>query len=238
MFFSRFRKSVLKRLARLRYPDGHHLAYRDKAIWLLNHYNFVDRQLGTFGGFERAQMDYFFSIKAMPADAFLDIGANFGLYTVNAAVRGVAREIIAFEPDHRNAAQLAANLYLNNLTDRVVIRPEAVSDQAGTIGLFLQPSFSTGMSRIAQAGEDHLNVKSIKIDDEISWRGKTLLIKIDIEGHELAALNGMAELLRHNDCALQIEVFDNNKPAVDSYMAAVGYRCVHQIESDHYYLKE
>jgi hypothetical protein len=64
-----------------------------------------------------------------------------------------------------------------------------------------------------------------------------LFFKIDVEGHELAALRGAESLLRSNDCFLQIEAWPENAAALKAYMENLGYRCLDVIEEDYYFAK-
>lgn len=231
----RLRKSILKRWAQIVHPSGHFLHRHDNILWLLNHHNYVDRHLGVFGGYETEQVEHLFNLSQKTADVFLDIGSNFGLYAVTAAVRGVSRKILAFEPDPRNAAQLAANLYLNLLTSAVSVRQAAVSDRSGTVHLALHHDRSTGKSRVAQADRAAIEVPCIALDSEFAWKDQHVMVKIDIEGHELLALRGMSNILRNNNCVMQIEIFSENQQGVERFLKKNGYRCSGKIGFDYYF---
>lgn len=238
MSLKRIRKSILKRAASFIYPNGYYISKRNNLLWLLNHNNFVDRQFDVFGDFESLQIKYLFSAHDGIADTFLDIGSNFGLYTLNAAALGIAKEFIAFEPDPRNVAQLNGNLYLNGMAQFVTVHPKAVSERSGQVGMVLHPSVSTGTTRVAQAGDSSVEVPCVSLDDEFRWLNRNIIMKIDIEGHEISALRGMTDLLTNNQCILQVEVFEENRLSVNSFMNFVGYCLFNQIESDFYYRKK
>lgn len=211
---------------------------RDGLLWLANRKNFVDRNYGIFGNFEEDQRAHLFRCDEAPFDAFLDVGANFGLYALIGAAKGVAREIHAFEPDPRNRAQMQANLFLNGMLDAVKVHPEAVSSSSGVVTLSLHPSTSTGTSRIVSEGAEGISVPTTALDGQFQWSGKRLAIKIDIEGHELAALKGMGRILRDNDCWLQIESFDQNRTTVHDEMHRCGYGLAFKIGQDLYYARQ
>lgn len=231
----RWRKSILKRWAALVWNHDFQVIERDGLLWLANRKNFVDRNYGIFGDFEGDQRAHFFQSDEEPFDALLDVGANFGLYSILGAAKGVARETHAFEPDPRNRAQMQANLLLNGLLDVVQVHPQAVSAEDGTVMLSLHPATSTGTSRIVPEAADGISVSTVALDGQFPWSGKKLAIKIDIEGHELEALKGMRRLLRENDCWLQIESFDHNRPAVHEEMHRLGYGLAYKIDNDLYY---
>jgi hypothetical protein len=76
----------------------------------------------------------------------------------------------------------------------------------------------------------------------LQFHGKAIAIKIDVEGHELAVLKGMRELLLNNDCGLMMEVWGHvpeNCRAVNELMSELGYtRAAKDIEPDtHFYVK-
>lgn len=234
----RWRKSILKRWAALTWKHDFQVIERDGLLWLANRKNFVDRNYGIFGDFEAAQRTRFFQSDEAPFDVLIDVGANFGLYAILGAAKGVAQEIHAFEPDPRNRAQMQANLLLNGLLNAVRVHSEAVSSEPGVVTLSLHPSTSTGTSRIVSGGSEGISIPKVALDDQFQWSGKRLAIKIDIEGHELAALKGMGRLLRDNDCWLQIESFDENRTAVHDEMHRCGYGLAFKIGEDLYYARQ
>src|SRR3989338_4899915 len=63
-------------------------------------------------------------------DVLYDIGANVGIYSVYAAVRGL--KVFAFEPESQNYAVLNRNIYLNKIQDRVIAYNVAISDGKDT----------------------------------------------------------------------------------------------------------
>lgn len=235
--FKRLRKSVLKRWAALTWRHNFRVVERENVLWLLDHRNFVDRQLGVFGRFEPEQRTYLFSLMGARADVFLDIGANFGLYTLQAAYLNVAARICAFEPDPRNRAQLFANLYLNRVTERVEVYQHALSDTDGVVSMHLHPETTTGTSRVSPSEGNGTNVSCARLDTLMDIQGLRVLVKMDIEGHELHALQGMTSLLTRNSCVLQIEVFERNRAAVADFMTAHGYEEINRIGEDSYYVR-
>ncbi|MDR5655108.1 FkbM family methyltransferase [Ruixingdingia sedimenti] len=205
--------------------------------WLLDRRNRVDRKI-ICGGYEEDQVDYLLAQAGPNLDYFLDIGANLGLYTLQVAAEQRARHVWAFEPDPRNYAQLLANLYLNGLTTRVQTYRCAASDAAGTAPFAIYPTGSTGQSRIAAGTEGidkAIQVECTSIDTLLSCSGKTVAIKIDVEGHERAVLKGATALLQNNSCVLQIEAWPDRVAALIEMMASMGFVHIKTIHEDHYF---
>lgn len=192
---------------------------------LLDPRNYIDREIVLKGGYEADAIAAFVA-EAKGCEAFLDIGANIGLYSI-AVARGAGIEVIAFEPDPRNLAQMHANLFLNALEARVRVRGEAVGAAASQGTLYAQrdgKDFSTALSGMAERvpGSVEIAVPVVALDGLFPWQGRRLAIKMDIEGYELQALQGMTALLRSNRVYLQIEIAPRNLDQARALLTSCG----------------
>lgn len=127
-----------------------------------------------------------------PGDAFLDLGANVGYFTlVGAALVGREGRVLSFEPAPANAAALRRNVELNRL-DTVEVIEAAVSDRRGSASFDLGDDDQSG-----RLGSGTQTVRTVTVDDELARTGLTpALVKIDVEGAEEAAVRGMLATLR------------------------------------------
>ena len=226
--------TVRKRIAAVTWPGGFKIVRRHGVLLLLNYRNYVDRELLFYGRYERDQIDRLTSaMRRHGCDLFLDVGANIGLYSLIVATRRLAGEVIAFEPDARSVHALRANLLINDIADTVEVRPIALSDRDGTARFAPDPGTSSCRSSVSANGT--ISVQCAKLDTLLSVAGKRLFFKIDIEGHELSALDGMRHVLERNRCFVQVESFDANAPALEELMRTLGYRRHGQLGHDHYY---
>lgn len=122
---------------------------------------------------------------------FADIGASTGWFSVFFASLG--REVVAFEPNPLPAARLMANAALNGVS--VELHGAAVSDRVGEAVLHHNPhlALTSGASLEPdvrpQANIGRLTVPTVTVDSAIGSR-KVALMKVDVEGHELAVLHG------------------------------------------------
>jgi FkbM family methyltransferase len=129
-----------------------------------------------------------------PGDHFLDVGANIGSFTILAAGATGARTS-AVEPIPETFSHLQRNITLNELTDRVRAHRIGLSDKSSTLRF---SSKLDVMNHVLADGEQEHGLEvPVMPMDELVGRDVPTLIKIDVEGHELAVLRGAAETLRH-----------------------------------------
>lgn len=131
------------------------------------------------GLFERAVAEYFKSM-ARAAKIGYDIGANDGYYTLAMCKSGISL-VYSFEPEIELSERLSSTLELNGFQDRVTLLREWVGDGAGA----------------TRCIDELLEENMLHPPD---------LLKMDIDGGELAALRGMQETLRLHAPDLIIEV--------------------------------
>ena len=124
-------------------------------------------------------------------DVFLDVGANVGSYAVLASGVCHARTI-AFEPDPITAAALRRNVAINDLDELVTVYEAAVGNVESMV------PFTVGLdtvNKVAQPGETGTRiVRQCRLDD-VASADNPIMVKIDIEGYEEAALDGAHVLL-------------------------------------------
>ncbi|HYT66986.1 MAG TPA: FkbM family methyltransferase [Vicinamibacterales bacterium] len=147
----------------------------------------------------------------------LDIGANVGSYTLLfASWAGESGRVFAFEPASASRAGLIRHVDVNGLSRRVVVRSEAISDRSG-IASFTDAG-THGDNRIVTGEATHAcSVPSLSIDDFCEDAHISPdVIKIDIEGTELAALRGARRTIaaRRGDLALFVELHPAVWPAL------------------------
>lgn len=125
-------------------------------------------------------------------DLFADIGANVGSYTVLAG-GAVGADVLSVEPLPATFERLSANIRINGLEQRVEAHCCGLSDRAGKI------TFTVGldtMNRVALPGENlpTCEVPVMTLDDLCGDR-RPVVLKIDVEGHEVPVLNGANKVL-------------------------------------------
>jgi FkbM family methyltransferase len=132
---------------------------------------------------------------------FLEIGANFGVYSLPAVARHGFASAIAYEPDPNSFALLSRNIARNGLHSRVRAHNAALSDAPGELTLELG-RFNAGDNRVVeqQSGADNrVTVPARTVDDEVAAGNIPLdelgLVWLDVQGHEREVLAGARSLL-------------------------------------------
>jgi FkbM family methyltransferase len=165
-----------------------------------------------FTGMYEPPVTRVFQHYARKGAAVVDVGANWGYFTlVAASAVGSTGSVAAFEPDPRQFAALSRNLALNGF-GYVTARQAAVSDAAGRVTLrgYTDRDENRGISRIGAAAdapaERQFDVETVALDDRID-RAPIDLVKIDVEGAEDLVLEGMRRgLAAHRYRALILEL--------------------------------
>ncbi len=128
-----------------------------------------------------------------PGGVHVDIGANIGITAFRAArCVGPSGKVIAFEPDPTNAALFLRGVAANGFGN-VTLFPLALSDRRE---VFAMQGGSNGY--LVPAAQTDIAIQAIPGDDLLAAEPRIDLVKIDIEGHEPAALRGLTQTLaRH-----------------------------------------
>lgn len=167
----------------------------------------------------------------------IDCGANVGVHTIEwaQAMHGWG-EVIAFEAQERIFYALAGNVTLNNCFNARVVWA-AVGAENGEI-LVPSPDYFTPASfgsleirkrantefigqDIDYSGNSGVKTKLVRIDDLDLKRLD--LIKIDIEGMELEALQGAEQVVDQFKPQMIIEKIKANEEALRAYLTRHGY---------------
>jgi FkbM family methyltransferase len=131
-----------------------------------------------------------------------DVGANVGMFSFAAAALGA--QVVAVEADIWLASLIQRSVMLNELP--VTVLPAAASDRAGVCRLYLSDDGRSSNSlRGTGPGQ---TVISVTLDSLLNDFAAPDVLKIDVEGMELAVLRGATRLLRTRP-RIFCEVSDN-----------------------------
>jgi len=156
----------------------------------------------------RSKFSYEFEIKYINrfvdnSKNAVDIGANRGIYTYY--LSKLVPHVYAYEPNPELADYLRKTVHKN-----VSVHEIALSNKGGE-GFFEIPTVkgyeTPGLGRLTSNQESDFRtfrVKLKKLDDEVL--DNIGFIKIDVEGHEVAVIEGGVNLINRNHPNMQIEI--------------------------------
>lgn len=162
-------------------------------------------------------------LRNLPRDgAFLDVGANLGIFSIGIARARPDVVVHAIEPNPRTAALLRRSVAWNRFGDRVSIHEVALSDVEGELSFYDNPD-NAGDSHLLGAGEEvsdgaHLVRVPVRALDRfeeflaaVRAGGRRIAcMKMDIQGPEVLALRGMRAFLREHRPAIIVEATDDS----------------------------
>jgi FkbM family methyltransferase len=210
---------------KLRYDDPED---QYAALTLLNLGEYEAEELEALARFSAAQA-------GTGAFTFLDVGANFGWYALNLALRFPAATVHAFEPVAATFRSLERNLAANALAN-VHLHQLGLLDQAGRATFFCDPRIS-GRASVRNLAEDPAALPMpcpvTRLDDFVAAHGVAPdVIKVDVEGAELMVFQGgLATLTRHRPLIMAemlrkwARKFAYHPNDILALMAGLGYRC-------------
>lgn len=140
-------------------------------------------------------LDEEYALPGIDPETILDLGANIGLASAWFRAHYPAARIVAVEPDPETFAKLERNLGTDHAVTLVRV---AVGRESGEVDLFRPAGYSVASS-VSEAHADaglSARVRVCTIDELCSQHGlgQLDLLKLDVEGAELDAIDGFARL--------------------------------------------
>lgn len=159
-----------------------------------------------------------------PGSTVVDLGAHIGTHTnCFAQLVGPSGKVHAFEPQLKIFIELVGNMYLNHRYN-VVVHRAAVGNQTGWIEMNPPCPGNEGSVPVGSGGGaaplvklDELNLVNVSV------------IKIDVQGMEMEALEGASDTIRRNRPVLAVELEgdrndrDNRIKTITSWGYSVTY---------------
>lgn len=166
-----------------------------------------------------------------PGGRVLDLGAHIGTFAVTAATWGY--EVLAVEASPYNATLLQHNIEANALTQRAQVARTAVGDHVGSTEFIAAGPY--GAVANSHLTDPTITVPMTTVTKLLAEKGwaQVDLIKLDVEGSEVAVLRAMADRLKQPDAppilvesnGRTLHFFDETPQSLLQQLESYGYRC-------------
>ena len=171
-----------------------------------------------------------------PNPVVIDVGANFGIYSVLIASSSGDCQVHAFEPVPQTVALLQSNADRNGVSGRIIINNMAVGSEPGN--MLITTDRYAGNYLLAHNNYDGnvREVSVIRLDDYVAQKGLQRIdfIKCDVEGAELLVMKGAGHVLANMRPTVMLEIadewtrrFDYSADDLMAHMSEAGYECKH-----------
>jgi FkbM family methyltransferase len=162
-----------------------------------------------------------------PDSVFIDVGANYGLYTLSAAMLSSRGHVWAYEPAGATAECLARSIAENRFDNVTLIR-QAVSDRTGEG--WLRDMGAPELNALGAAGgAEHgeaITLTTLDAQRDLhDWR-RADIVKIDVEGHEANVVAGGGAFFASCSPLVMCEIRANDRIELDAIrrLTGLGYR--------------
>lgn len=189
----------------------------------------IGGSIGMFGVYDLATTEVLWRL-VQPGNFVLDIGANIGYMTGLCSHRaGNDGQVWAFEPNKLLFERLKGNI--SQMTFKNVrFFDFGLSDVEGSAKLVIPHSYqkNAGVAYISSGNDiseqETIEIKLKQLDSLIAATEIVDVMKIDVEGHELAVFNGAKKLIETKRIRnIIFEDLQGYPSAVTSFLSANGY---------------
>ncbi len=167
---------------------------------------------------------------------FIDVGANYGFYSLLGALWNPRLKVVAFEPVPQIYQRLRQNVAANQLEDRIVCENLALADRSGKATFFLPCAEGKDLDSAgtlvadgwqATKNSPRMQVETVRFDDyEKRCPMPVDLIKINVEDFEADVLAGMHEVIQRDRPFIVCEVLPraHRNQRTQEIVAALQYQ--------------
>lgn len=181
-------------------------------------------------GFWEIWLTQFLAGYLKPGMTVIDVGANFGYYTLLFAdAVGATGRVIAVEPNLEAVSLLRETISLNGYSGRTQIVPGAVGAAPGTALLYAPDGEPKNASLVNYAdlpGGRTIEVSVQTLDQVALEYPKVDLVKIDAEGSEVAVVAGMQQIIARDHPTIVLEYnalrYSDPRGFLDTLLASYG----------------
>lgn len=179
---------------------------------------YIDRHIFIYGAYESRFLEIIQRVFGGANAVMLDVGANIGNHAI--ILGQTFKRIVCFEPSPQIADRLKANIYANGLSN-IDVHIVGLSNRNALLPFRLDQAGNLGASRFTSAADKNTIDLRVAQGDEYCARldlDRLDFIKIDVENHELAVLEGLQETIRRFRPIIAFE-FHGAEQSVDHFLA-------------------
>ncbi len=176
----------------------------------LNPFSSIDRKL-ILNREHDSIVKELIKINLTQGGVFLDIGTNFGYFSLFAAKMSNVK-VLSFEPSLRELMRLYHNIYLNQFNN-ITVFPYGLANERKILPVYISGNLNHGRNSVLLAPDitpaTKVDCQFFPLDDLVSPSilQNVKVCKIDVEGFELSVLEGMKESLKFmNNTKFVVEI--------------------------------
>jgi FkbM family methyltransferase len=150
----------------------------------------------AYTGFFELHLSKIFMELANKGGLFVDVGANYGYYSLLWAGVSRANKVVAFEAVEENADALAHNAKINSVENHIQVENKALGKFHETMNFDLMESSQTTWGGLTQSKDSGFEVTVHRLDEFLAEDSLIDVLKIDVEGADTWVLYGAERLLK------------------------------------------
>jgi FkbM family methyltransferase len=174
-----------------------------------------------------------------PGMNVVDIGGNIGYYAMlEARMVGPTGMVIAIEPMPKNSEQLCKNVQGNGY-QQIHIHKVAIGDRNGTASMYISEKSNWHSLHRLPSSKGQIQVPVCTLDSLLMPYDLSSvdLVRMDLEGYEVAVIKGMRRTLEKHSPRLLVELHPDllGKPVIVEYLRSLenlGYGVEWLIEQE------
>jgi FkbM family methyltransferase len=173
----------------------------------------------------------------------LDVGANFGYFSLLWAAARPDNHVMAFEPSPVVLPHLKRNVLVNQLASQIKVRGEAVTNRAGELKFNVCTDCGQlGWGKLMPDDyETEFTVPTVRLEDAAADVDEIAFVKIDVQGVDEWAVLGAEGLLRSRrikyliweECPVGLRIQGINPGQAAALADSCGYRVERHGENWH-----
>jgi FkbM family methyltransferase len=170
---------------------------------------------------------------------FVDVGAHYGNHTVYFALECEAERVVAIEPNPASFDGLLANVQVNGISQQVIALRIAIHpscERVSLVPMYWQPEpgvpiqarTNSGMIGVAPASGGK-GTSAARLDNVLHSFGKITVLKVDIEGLSVEALESAMTILKRDRPVVAVEAAsDTEQERLRRLLLPLGYELLGQ----------